>query len=57
MGMMEDKTYMDMLKKSNMSRNKVIKKGSEIAMIGDAKKKKPKGKIKTAWASQTPRGN
>lgn len=48
MGMMEDKTYMDMLKKSNMSRNKVIKQGAEIAMIGDTKKKKPKGKIKTA---------
>ena len=57
MGMMEDKTYMDMLKKSNMSRNKVIKKGSEIAMIGDTKKNKKKGKIKTAWALQTPRGN
>ena len=48
MGMMDDKAYMDMLKKSNMSRNKVIKKGSEIAMIGDTKKRKPKGKFKTA---------
>ena len=39
-------TYKDMLGKSNMNRNPLIKKGAAVADIGNKAPKKPKGKIK-----------
>lgn len=39
-------TYKDMLGKSNMNRNPLIKKGSAVADIGNKAPKKKQGKLK-----------
>ncbi len=38
-------TYKEMLSKSNMNRNPLIKKGAAVADIGNNAPKKPKGKL------------